>query len=123
MVDISNYFYIFRIMEIKSVIQALSALAQETRLSVFRLLVAAGPSGMAAGAIADRLQTPAATLSFHLSQLSAAGLIVSRRYGRSIVYRADYAAMQALLGYLTENCCAGVATLTTDDAPSSESHI
>ncbi|MBN8485219.1 MAG: helix-turn-helix transcriptional regulator [Sphingomonadales bacterium] len=89
------------------VIRSLGALAQEHRLAAFRLLVQAGPDGMAAGALADALGIPASSLSFHLAQLSNAGLVTQRRVSRSIIYAADYAAMNGLLSYLTENCCAG----------------
>jgi DNA-binding transcriptional ArsR family regulator len=89
----------------KEAVAALSALAQESRLEVFRLLVRQGPGGLPAGGVAERLGMPAATLSFHLSQLRHAGLVRSRRVGRQIVYAADYARMGALLAYLTENCC------------------
>lgn len=92
-------------MHTKQAIEALGALAQETRLAIFRLLVEAGPAGAAAGAIADRLGVPPSSLSFHLAQLTHAGLIVQRRESRSLIYSADFAAMNALLGYLTENCC------------------
>jgi ArsR family transcriptional regulator, arsenate/arsenite/antimonite-responsive transcriptional repressor len=88
-------------------IAALGALAQEHRLALFRLLVQAGEPGMAAGAIADALDVPNSSLSFHLAQLSRAGLISQERQHRSLIYRADYAAMNALVGYLMENCCAG----------------
>ncbi|MEK8090762.1 metalloregulator ArsR/SmtB family transcription factor [Thermithiobacillus plumbiphilus] len=94
-------------MEINNAITALGALAQENRLAIFRLLVQAGPTGLPAGQIGEQLGIPPATLSFHLSQLSHAGLLQSSRQGRSIIYVADYAAMNALLGFLTENCCAG----------------
>ncbi len=94
-------------MEKSSAIAALGALAQESRLDVFRLLVQAGAEGMAAGQIGDRLALPSATLSFHLNQLRHAGLVTFRREGRSLVYAAEYAAMNALLAYLTENCCLG----------------
>ncbi len=89
-----------------AVILALSALAQETRLAVFRLLVQAGPVGLAAGEIAARLNCPANTLSFHLRELNHAGLVRATRHSRSIVYAADFGVMQGLLGFLTENCCA-----------------
>ena len=89
------------------VIAGLSALAQEHRLALFRLLVQAGEDGMAAGRIAEALGLPNSSLSFHLAQLQAAGLIAQERQGRSLVYRADYAAMNALIAYLTENCCGG----------------
>lgn len=88
-------------------IDALGALAQEHRLALFRLLVQAGQDGLAAGAIADALGIPNSSLSFHLAQLSRAGLVRQERQHRSIIYRADYAAMNALVGYLMENCCAG----------------
>ncbi|HEV2817278.1 MAG TPA: metalloregulator ArsR/SmtB family transcription factor [Allosphingosinicella sp.] len=88
-------------------VAALSALAQEHRLALFRLLVRAGGDGMAAGAIAEALGIPNSSLSFHLAQLSRAGLIRQERRHRSLVYSADYPAMNALVGYLMENCCAG----------------
>jgi DNA-binding transcriptional ArsR family regulator len=88
-------------------IAALSALAQEHRLALFRLLVQAGEDGMAAGAVAEALGIPNSSLSFHLAQLSRAGLIRQERRHRSLIYSADYPAMNALIGYLMENCCAG----------------
>ena len=94
-------------MELDKAVAALGALAQPTRLSVFRHLVKAGPGGAAAGAIAAALDVPAPTLSFHLKELEHAGLIGQRREGRSLIYSADYAGMRALLRYLTEDCCAG----------------
>ncbi len=90
-------------------IAALAALAQDSRLDVFRLLVQAGPAGLPAGQIAERLGLPANTLSFHLSQLRHAGLVTFRRESRSLIYAAEYAAMNDLLAYLTENCCKGDA--------------
>lgn len=90
------------------VIRALAALAQEHRLAAFRLLVQAGAEGIAAGALADRLGVPPSSMSFHLAQLANAGLVTQRRESRSIIYAADYAAMNGLMGYLTENCCAGL---------------
>jgi ArsR family transcriptional regulator len=90
-----------------SAIDALAALAQEHRLALFRLLVQAGDSGMAAGEIAEALGVPNSSLSFHLAQLRNAGLILQERQHRSLIYRANYAAMNALVGYLMENCCAG----------------
>lgn len=84
---------------------ALGALAQETRLDIFRLLVQAGPNGMAAGHIGEELGLPSATLAFHLKELKIAGLIGCTRNGRSLIYAAAYPAMNALLLYLTENCC------------------
>lgn len=94
-------------MEKKSAVAALAALAQDSRLDIFRLLVQAGPEGLPAGRIGERLALPAATLSFHLSQLKQAGLVTFRREGRSLIYAAEYAAMSGLLAYLTENCCQG----------------
>jgi ArsR family transcriptional regulator len=93
-------------MESTNVVAALSALAQETRLEIYRLLVRAGPSGLAAGRIGEALDLPLATLSFHLAQLKHAGLATYRRDGRSIIYAANYPAMNGLLAYLSENCCA-----------------
>lgn len=95
-------------MQSATVIRALGALAQEHRLASFRLLVQAGADGMASGAIAEHLGVPHSSMSFHLAQLSNAGLVTSRRHSRSIIYFADYAAMNALIGYLTEACCGGV---------------
>lgn len=86
---------------------ALAALAQETRLDIFRLLVQAGPEGVAAGRIAERLDLAGATLSFHLNQLRHAGLVSCRRESRSLIYAAEYPAMNALMAFLTENCCRG----------------
>ncbi len=91
----------------EAAVGALGALAQESRLSVFRLLVQRGPEGLAAGGIAERLGIPPATLSFHLGQLGQAGLVTSTRIGRSIVYAADYKGMDRLMGFLYENCCQG----------------
>ena len=94
-------------MEAGSVIRALGALAQEHRLAAYRLLVQAGPGGMPAGAVAEALGVPASSMSFHLAQLANAGLVTQRRQSRSIIYSADYAAMNGLMAYLTENCCGG----------------
>jgi ArsR family transcriptional regulator, arsenate/arsenite/antimonite-responsive transcriptional repressor len=94
-------------MESKTAVEALGALAQDSRLQVYRLLVQAGPEGMAASEIAERLDVPANTLSFHLKILSHAGLVLSRPEGRYIYYSANYEQMNALLGFLTENCCGG----------------
>ncbi|MDZ3832346.1 MAG: metalloregulator ArsR/SmtB family transcription factor [Sphingopyxis sp.] len=94
-------------MKADQAVAALAALAQEHRLALFRLLVQAGEKGLAAGAIAEALAIPNSSLSFHLTQLRAAGLIEQRREHRSIIYRAHYSAMNALLTYLMENCCAG----------------
>lgn len=95
---------------------ALAALAQESRLAVFRLLVQRGPEGLPAGEISARLGVPATTLSFHFSQLSHAGLVRSRREGRSIIYAADYAGMQSLLDFLMKNCCQDGACAPTPPA-------
>lgn len=94
-------------MEASVAITALGALAQEHRLALFRLLVQAGDEGLAAGAIAEALGVPNSSLSFHLGQLHRAGLILQERRHRSLIYRANYPAMNALVGYLMENCCAG----------------
>lgn len=94
-------------MEKTHAIAALVALGQENRLDVFRLLVQAGKDGLPAGQIGERLNIPAPTLSFHLAQLRHAGLVHFRRDGRSLIYAANYDGMNALLGFLTENCCAG----------------
>ena len=88
-----------------SALAALGALSQETRLDLFRLLVAVGPEGLSAGVIADRLRVLPASLTFHLKELQHAGLIAQRRLGRQLIYAAEYGAMNELLGYLTENCC------------------
>lgn len=96
-------------METTDALKALGALAQDTRLSIFRLLVQAGPEGRAAGVIGEQLGIPPATLSFHLTQLAGAGLVRPRQDGRFIYYSADFAAMNALVGFLTENCCGGNA--------------
>ena len=93
-------------------VSALAALAQEHRLALFRLLVQAGEDGMAAGTIADALGVPNSSLSFHLAQLHKAGLVRKERQHRSIIYRADYAAINGLVGYLLENCCAGADCAT-----------
>lgn len=95
-------------MEAGHVIRALSALAQEHRLAAFRLLVQAGEGGVAAGVLAEKLDVPPSSMSFHLAQLANAGLVTQRRESRRIIYSADYAAMNGLMGYLTENCCGGV---------------
>jgi DNA-binding transcriptional ArsR family regulator len=93
-------------MESTTAVRALSAIAQETRLAVFRLLVQHGPSGLAAGEIAACLGLAPATLSFHLKELSHAALVTMRQDGRFIYYAADFDSMNALLGFLTDNCCA-----------------
>jgi DNA-binding transcriptional ArsR family regulator len=107
-------FHYYRNMESQSAVTALSALAQENRLSVFRLLVRAGPDGVAAGEIAAELDIPNATLSFHLNQLRHADLVSFRRTGRSLIYAAKYDSMNELLAYLTENCCQGSVDCDVD---------
>lgn len=94
-------------METIAAVPLLAALAQETRLSVFRLLVEQGPGGMPAGQIAERLGISPATLSFHLKELTHAGLTLSRQEGRYVIYSANFKAMDDLLSFLTQNCCAG----------------
>ena len=101
-------------MDSSSVVAALGALAQEHRLALFRLLVQAGREGMPAGAIAEKLGVPNSSLSFHLAALTKAGLIQQQRQSRSIIYTADYAAMNGLVGYLMENCCGGAACAPAD---------
>jgi len=98
-------------MEKVEAVAALAALAQETRLDVFRLLVQTGPDGMPAGRIGERLGLPSATLSFHLNHLRHAGLVTFRRESRSLIYMAAYPAMNDLLAYLTANCCQGDAAV------------
>jgi DNA-binding transcriptional ArsR family regulator len=94
-------------MDNKDAVQALAALAQESRLAAFRLLVQAGPDGLAASRIAEALDMPPSSLSFHLKELTHAGLIAPRQEGRFLIYAARFDAMNALLGFLTENCCCG----------------
>ena len=103
-------------------VAALSALAHPMRLQVFRALVGAGQQGVTPGVLQQRLGVPATTLSFHLKELAHAGLTTSERASRHLVYRAEYAHMNALLGYMTENCCQGAAcapaeTSTRSDKP------
>jgi ArsR family transcriptional regulator, arsenate/arsenite/antimonite-responsive transcriptional repressor len=102
-------------MEKQIAIAALSALAQETRLDIFRLLVQLGETGLPAGKIGEQLGLPSATLAFHLKELKHAGLVTFEREGRSLIYTACYPVMNALLGFLTENCCQG--DLTACDVP------
>jgi DNA-binding transcriptional ArsR family regulator len=95
-------------MEIKNAVTALAALAQETRLSIFRLLVEAGPEGVSAGRIGETLEVPAATLSFHLKELAHAGLLSSRQEKQFIYYAVDFDRMAELMTFLTQNCCQGM---------------
>ena len=104
-------------MEEQSVLKALTALSQAHRLRVFRALVVAGQAGLTPGQIAEAQQIPAATLSLHLKELEPAGLLTQERQGRSLIYRADFAQMNALLAFLTENCCQGDACAATPSAP------
>ena len=94
-------------MNTKEAISALGALAQESRLAVFRMLVCAGPEGMAASKIAEQVGVPPSSLSFHLKELTYAGLIQPRQEGRFVIYAANFDAMNTLIGFLTENCCGG----------------
>ena len=96
-------------MEMTEAVAALSALAQGSRLSIFRLLVQAGAEGMAAGSIGERLDLAPATLSFHLAGLTRAGLATSRQDGRFVIYSANFQNMNDLVAYLTENCCGGAS--------------
>src|ERR1700688_2739821 len=96
-------------MDAKEIIAALGALAHETRLEVYRLLVQRGWDGLSAGTIAQRLDLPPSSLTFHLQQLTHAGLITQRRLSRQLIYAADFTAMNEVMGYLTENCCGGGA--------------
>jgi DNA-binding transcriptional ArsR family regulator len=100
-------FYIVGIVETASALGALAALAQDTRLSIFRLLVEEGPEGLSAGEIVERLGLANATASFHLKELTHANLVTPREAGRFIYYSANYATMNGLIAYLTENCCVG----------------
>ena len=97
-------------MEKTHAVAALAALAQDNRLDVFRLLVQAGPEGMPAGAVATALDLPANTLTFHFDRLRMAGLVTVRREGRSMIYAAQFEKMNALLSFLTKNCCGGVSS-------------
>ena len=107
-------------MEKSHAVDALSALAHETRLDVFRLLVREGVTGCSAGDIATALDVPPATLSFHLAALAQAGLVRKRRESRSVIYAADFTTMNAMLGYLSENCCAGNAVSESSFPPAVE---
>lgn len=101
-------------MDTNVAVSALGALAQESRLAVFRLLVQQGPDGLPAGEIAQALGIPSTTLSFHLKELARAGLVRSTQQGRFVYYAPDFAAMNALLGFLTENCCQGTGACASD---------
>ena len=103
--DQFRHFYYIRSMEKLEALAALGAIAQESRLDIYRLLVQAGPDGLPAGQIAERLGLPSATLAFHLKELKNAKLATCTRNGRSLIYAAEYPVMNALLFFLTENCC------------------
>jgi DNA-binding transcriptional ArsR family regulator len=103
-------------MEETTAVQSLAALAQAMRLRVFRSLVVAGPQGRTPGQLAEELEVAGATLSFHLKELANAGLVTQQRDGRNLIYRADFARMNALLAYLTEHCCEGAACDVTADS-------
>jgi ArsR family transcriptional regulator len=97
-------------------VRSLAALAQALRLRLFRALVVAGPEGLTPGTLAERLAVASNTLSFHLKELTHAGLVTQERQGRHLIYRASFTTMNELLGYLTENCCEGAACSSTDAA-------
>src|SRR5881275_2267875 len=103
-------------MEENDVVRALAALAQSLRLQIFRLLVVGGKTGLTPGAIAEALNVPAATLSFHLKELANAGLVTQEREGRYLIYRASFTRMNELLGFLTANCCQGDVCLEPSQA-------
>ncbi len=107
-------------MDIATALTTLSALSQETRLRVFKLLIEYGRGGTAAGTLSDQLDIPHNTLSFHLSHLSQAGLVTSRKQGRSIIYAANCDAMEELLSYLQENCCIREESCNTDCKPANK---
>jgi DNA-binding transcriptional ArsR family regulator len=104
---VARHFDYYRKMEINETVSALAALAHESRLAVFRALVQAGPNGLPAGQIATLLDVPPSSLSFHLKELAHARLVTSRQEGRFVIYCANFATMNDLLAYLTENCCGG----------------
>jgi len=109
-------------METKAVTAALAALAQESRLTIFRTLVQAGPAGLAAGKISGLTGIPPSSLSFHLKELSHAGMVDSRPSGRFIIYSANFVTMNELLGFLTENCCGGTPCTSTCPPVCAPSH-
>jgi ArsR family transcriptional regulator, arsenate/arsenite/antimonite-responsive transcriptional repressor len=104
-------------MKTNEAVPILAALAQETRLSIYRALVQAGPEGLAAGRISERVGAPASTLSFHLKEMAAVGLVRSRQEGRFVIYSANYDAMNQLVGFLTEKCCQVPAVQTVTFKP------
>jgi ArsR family transcriptional regulator, arsenate/arsenite/antimonite-responsive transcriptional repressor len=117
--DFPLYFYDYRTMEMKEAVVTLAALAQDTRLSIFRLLVQVGPEGIPVGQVGEELQVAPATLSFHLKELYHAGLVSSRQEGRFIYYTANFERMAALMTFLTRNCCQGAPQecLTVAETP------
>jgi len=106
---LAQYFHYSGNMETMEAVQSLSALAQNSRLAIFRLLVQAGPAGMPAGGIGEKLELPPATLSFHLAGLTRAGLARSRQDGRFVIYSAEFERMNSLVAFLTDNCCGGAS--------------
>jgi ArsR family transcriptional regulator, arsenate/arsenite/antimonite-responsive transcriptional repressor len=104
-------------MKTRQVIETLGALAHEHRLAIYRLLVERGPEGLSAGAIADGVGLAPSSLTFHLQSLHRSGLLVQRRESRSLIYSVDFDAMNALVGYLTENCCVGSTSCAVDCKP------
>lgn len=104
-------------MNAKNAVAALAALAHEHRLSVYRMLVEAGPEGLNAGTIAARLKVPPSSLTFHLQNLHRAGLVTQERRSRELIYAADFNEMNGLVGYLTENCCGGESSCATQCVP------
>ena len=108
-------------MEESSAIEALSALAHDSRLAIYRLLMQEGANGLPAGQVGQRLGIPANALSFHLTRLRYAGLVTARRNGRQIIYAADYGGMQKLMGFLTENCCHNAPEGCSPDCPPTRS--
>lgn len=107
--DLTNipYFHYYKNMEKKSVVNALTSLAQESRLDIFRILVQAGPEGMPAGKISELTGIPPSTMSFHLKEMTYADMVYSRQESRFVIYSANFETMNSLLVYLTENCCGG----------------
>lgn len=116
-IDIYRYFDTFGNMERQDAVAALAALAQDSRLEVYRLLVKRGPEGFAAGEIGEKLAIPGPTLSFHLKELAQAGLVTARKESRFVFYAANFERMNTLLAYLTENCCGVGATCAPACAP------
>jgi DNA-binding transcriptional ArsR family regulator len=109
------------VMKAKQAVSALSAIAHDSRLAIYRMLVEEGPQGLAAGDIAARLAMPPSSLTFHLQQMLHAGLVTQRRLGRQLIYAADYTSMNDLIAYLTENCCGGTSQCAPTCNPASVS--